>query len=195
MRALREIRLLGAMLVVLGAGLFLACVPPPDRGADKDGPRDAAAEGSDGSPAGSGPGGERVATAPANGWGDGDIAWRPLDDGLSEAAKTGMPVMLVVHTSWCHRCKSLKPRFAESELEELSDRFVMINVDQDEHPEVEQYGPDGNYIPRVVFLDSEGQVDATLKNPIRNRTHYFYMPQDDLIGTMRQALDRHGKKT
>lgn len=135
---------------------------------------------------------KRVATAPAHGYGDA-IAWRGLTEGFKEAAESGRPIMLVVHASWCSRCKALQPSFFDAALEQLSERFVMINVDQDREPEVLAYGPDGQYIPRVVFLDPSGKLDPELKNPKRSRYHYFYMPQDDLVGAMQRALDRHGK--
>ncbi len=137
---------------------------------------------------------KRVASAPANGWGD-DIAWRGLQEGLEEAKSKGMPVMLVVHTSWCTKCKSLKKAFAQdADIAELSERFVMVNVDQDEMPQVEIYGPDGTYIPRVVILSPDGKVDTKLINPRSPRYKYFYAgPDNNVAATMRQALERYGK--
>lgn len=138
---------------------------------------------------------KRVATAPANGWGE-EIAWRGFSEGLAEAKKERMPVMLVVHTSWCSKCKSLKrSTFQDTALHELSEEFVMVNVDQDAEPDAVDYAPDGTYIPRVLFLDPDGQVDTELKNPRPSRFKYFYLPQDDLVGTMRKALERHGEQS
>jgi protein-disulfide reductase (glutathione) len=158
------------------------CIEPPDR--------------SDGADSGSqttGP--KRTATIPAAGWND-DIAWRALDEGLREAKQSGMPLMLVVHTDWCGNCQKLKPTFASQRLAQLSEQFVMVHVDQDAHPEVTLYGPDGEYIPRVMFLDPDGNIDAQLQNPNRrDRFRYFYTPQDDLVASMREALDRHGSKS
>ena len=134
----------------------------------------------------------RTATAPANGFGD-NIAWRGLTEGFSEAATLGRPIMLVVHASWCSQCKALRPAFADPALVSLSDRFVMINVDQDEEPTSQQYGPDGRYVPRVLFFDSAGALDQELLNASRRRYKYYYSPHDDLVGAMRQALERHAK--
>lgn len=134
-----------------------------------------------------------VATAPANGFGD-KIAWRGLDEGLREAAAEGRPILLVVHAAWCPRCKELKPSFFDPTLAALSDNFVMINVDQDAEPASLKFAPDGTYIPRVVFLDPQGQVDRELLNAGRKRFKYFYTRHDDLVGNMRRALERHGKK-
>lgn len=133
-----------------------------------------------------------AATAPANGFGD-KIAWRGLAEGFAEAAAQGKPIMLVVHASWCPRCKALQPTFFDSALVEVSDRFVMINVDQDREPEVLRHGPDGQYIPRVLFFEPGGAIDPSILNPTRTRFRYFYNPPDDLVGAMRRALDRHAK--
>ena len=102
--------------------------------------------------------------------------------------------MLVVHASWCPKCKELKPAFGDRELVELSDRFIMVNVDQDAVPKSLEFAPDGSYVPRVLFVDPvSGQTDVELRNDRRTRTVYYYGPSDDLVGTMRKALSRHGQ--
>lgn len=132
----------------------------------------------------------RQATAPANGYGD-QIAWRGLDEGLAEAAKLGRPLMLVVHAGWCPRCRELKQRFFDPTIAQASERLVMVNLDQDQSPEALRHGPDGQYIPRVLFFDPQGRLDPALQNPGRDKFKYFYTPQDDLVAIMQQALDRH----
>ncbi len=137
----------------------------------------------------------RVATAPSHGFNDA-IAWRHLEEGLAEAKSEGRPLMLVVHASWCERCKELKPAFSSARLSKLSERFVMVNADQDEIPAVLSYAPDGKYIPRVVFIDpTTGSADEELQNPRRERYHYYYGPQDDLPTMMEKALKRHEKRS
>jgi protein-disulfide reductase (glutathione) len=175
----------GALTLTLGA-----CVDPPQRHDKSDEARGASAD-----PAPS-DADKRVATIPADGWND-RIAWRGLDEGLREAKQSGRPLMMVVHTSWCGNCQKLKRTFnSDPNLERLSEGFVMVHVDQDAHPEATLYGPDGQYIPRVMFLDEHGNVDQRLQNPNRpSRYRYFYTPQEDLVATMRQALDQHGNKT
>ena len=142
-------------------------------------------------PAGAGTPQKRVATAPSNGFGN-DIAWRSLDDGLAEAQRDGRPMMLLVHASWCPKCKALKPAFSDTEIVRLSERFVMVNADQDRVPKSETFAPDGTYIPRVVFVDpTTGKVDDSLRNPARNRQLYYFSRREDLVGVMRKALQRH----
>ncbi len=134
----------------------------------------------------------RKATAPAHGFND-DIAWRGLDEGLREASELQRPLMLLVHTSWCGRCRELKVAFADEELEKASAQFVMVNVDQDEVPRSLQFAPDGAYVPRVLIVDPKtGQVDPDLRNDRRSQTVYYYTPHDDLVGTMKKALSRYG---
>ena len=136
-----------------------------------------------------------TATAPSHGFGDA-IAWRNLDEGLAEAKAQGRPLMLVVHASWCSRCQELKPAFSDAHLAELSQRFVMVNADQDQTPAVLSYAPDGSYLPRVLFIDpATGSADESLRNPQRSRYHYYYGPQDDLPAIMERALERYGERS
>lgn len=131
-----------------------------------------------------------VATAPAHGYGD-KIAWRGLDEGFKEAAALGRPLMLVVHAAWCPRCKELRTRFFDPAVAESSGQFVMVNLDQDQAPEALRHGPDGQYIPRILFFDAQGHLDADLSNPGRSKYKYFYSQQDDIAAAMSRALDRH----
>ncbi len=187
---------MAAALALALVASALACNPPQLAGEDT---KAAPASAGDAAPA---QGADRdrpvrTATIPADGWND-DIAWRGLEEGLREAGETQRPVMLVVHTSWCPKCRALKGVFNldEGEIERLSQDFIMVHADQDVSPQVTLYAPDGNYIPRIMFLDPNGKLDEDLKNPIRAaKFRYFYTPQEDLVGTMREALDRYGNKT
>ena len=185
-------------MLALGGALtlaqLLACEPPRRADGRTANARPGEAAGEAAGDAATGP--KRSATIPAEGWND-SIAWRGLDEGLAEARQSGMPVMMVVHTDWCGNCQNLKGTFnGDPNLVRLSEEFVMVHIDQDEHPEANLYGPDGQYIPRVMFLDDDGNVDQRLQNPNRpSKYRYFYTPQEDLAATMRQALDRHGNKS
>lgn len=179
----RPARTIGLSLALVST---LACIEPPQR----NGANDTEAKQTPTAPAN-----KRQATIPAAGWND-QIAWRGLDEGLREAKLANMPVMLVVHTEWCGNCQKLKSTFKDTQLASLSEQFVMVHVDQDAQPEATLYGPDGQYIPRVMFLDPNGNIDQQLQNPNRpDRFRYFYTPQEDLVATMREALDRHGNKS
>ncbi len=105
----------------------------------------------------------------------GPIAWTTYDDGLAEAKKTGKPTMLLVYADWCPKCRALGGPFAsDTELHELSKKFVMIKQNQEERPGwLSRYGKFGGYVPRIFFLDAAGDIreDITAPHP---KYPYFY---------------------
>ncbi|KAL5016576.1 hypothetical protein ScPMuIL_006165 [Solemya velum] len=115
----------------------------------------------------------------SRGWGD-DIEWITLEDGLVKAKDEQKPLMLLIHKSWCGACKALKPKFeAAKEITTLSSEFVMVNVQDEEEPKDSQYSPDGGYIPRVLFLDYNGNVRTEFYNEKGNEKYKFYYPVPD----------------
>lgn len=113
---------------------------------------------------------------------------------MAEAKASDKPVMMVIHTSWCGNCKALKPRFKQAQVTELSEQFVMVNVDQDKVQAAQRHAPDGTYIPRILFFDPSGEFDKEIKSGSNPQFSYFYSPIDDLSVPMKKALARHGKK-
>lgn len=111
------------------------------------------------------------------GFGD-HIDWVGLDDAYGIAKDTNKPIMLIIHKTWCGACKALKPKFAESkEIDSLSKHFVMVNVEDDEEPNDSKFAPDGGYIPRILFLDSNGEVNQGITNAKGNPKYKFYYPE------------------
>ncbi|MFM2152061.1 MAG: hypothetical protein RL199_496 [Pseudomonadota bacterium] len=117
------------------------------------------------------------------------IAWRPYAAGLAEAKKTGRPVCLVVSTEWCPHCRNYARVFHDPAVVKASRGFVMIHVDKDAEPAASAaYAPDGEYIPRTMFLDAQGRLSADLHAP-RPRYLYFYDESDPrpLLASMNAA--------
>jgi len=133
--------------------------------------------------------------AVGNGFGE-NIEWWSLEDGLSQSKNLGKPLMLIIHKSWCGACKALKPKFAASQdIQELSKEFVMVNVMDDEEPTDEKYVPDGGYIPRILFLNSDGDVQPHLINSGGNPKYKYYYPDPNgVLVSMKKALKALGSK-
>eukprot|EP00035_Acanthoeca_spectabilis_P039025 m.58373 g.58373 ORF g.58373 m.58373 type:complete len:155 (+) comp9407_c0_seq1:1303-1767(+) len=129
----------------------------------------------------------------SHGWGEG-IDWVKFDDAAGIASSTGKPIMLIIHKTWCGACKALKPKFAAStEIQELSSKFVMVNVEDDEEPKGEMYTPDGGYIPRILYLNSGGVVDPELKNANGNPKYgYYYSDETSVAEGMKAAAEKLG---
>lgn len=121
------------------------------------------------------------------------INWMTMEKGLEEAKKSETPIMLIIHKSWCGACKALKPVIAESkQIAELSKKFVMINVEDDEEPKDDQFVVDGKYFPRVFFLNHKGEVQKDLHNNDLEfiKYKYFYNDDEELIHTMKTAAKK-----
>ncbi|MEE6466417.1 hypothetical protein FKM82_006945 [Ascaphus truei] len=125
----------------------------------------------------------------SRGWGD-DITWvQTYEEGLYKAKQSNNPLMVIHHLEDCQYCEALKKVFAESaEAQELAqENFIMLNL---MHETTDKHlAPDGQYVPRIMFVDPSLTVRADITGRYSNRL-YTYEPQDLplLIENMKKAL-------
>ena len=137
----------------------------------------------------------RPKPAPAKKGGDWNlegIDWQGFDQGLKLAAAQHKPICLIFSTEWCPHCRRYSGVFHDAQVVEMSKNFVMIHLDKDKNRELsKRFSPDGEYIPRTYFLNSQGQLDEGL-HVNRPKYKYFYdekNPQSLLAG-MQAALKK-----
>jgi len=130
-----------------------------------------------------------ITAANSNGWGEG-ISWHSLAEAKQQAKAHNKPIMVIMHQEWCGACKRLKPLFAESsEILDLSKHFLMVNAQDKEAPhDNTAFKLDGEYVPKIVFLDSEGNL-SDIQNADGNPKYmYFYPTVSHIINSMKRAL-------
>lgn len=113
---------------------------------------------------------EAAATEPpmADLWNGAEIAWRPVGPGIREATRTGKPLIMLFHASWCTSCKRYRQVWKDPGVVAQSKNFVMVLVDVDADPGANgAFSPDGTYVPRTIFYTPEGDVmkDVHGKDP------------------------------
>merc|ERR1719420_2478700 len=130
-----------------------------------------------------------AAQAASRGFND-NIAWtNSLADAKKQAAAEDKPLFVLIHKSWCGACKRLKGVFDGSDaIAEKSAAFVMVNLEDDEEPEDAAFKPDGGYIPRILFMDSQGEVHAEIEAPNGNPKYkYYYSNEQQVLDAMDAA--------
>lgn len=118
-----------------------------------------------------------------------EINWLDPRSGIYEASKTGRPVIMVFHASWCSACKRYRDVFKDAGIVAAAKDFVMILVDADREKEINgAFAPDGTYVPRTLFIDPEGNVSDKLvgKDPQYPHTIDIEKP-DELLALMNKA--------
>ncbi|KAM4705632.1 anterior gradient protein 3 [Rhinophrynus dorsalis] len=125
----------------------------------------------------------------SRGWGD-EITWvQTYEEGLYNAKKSNKPLIVIHHLEDCQYCQALKKAFTESkEAQELAqESFIMLNLMHETTDK--NLAPDGQYVPRIMFVDPSLTVRADITGRYSNRL-YTYEPQDMplLIQNMKKAL-------
>ena len=125
-------------------------------------------------------------------WNDDGIKWQSYEDGLKAAKADKKPVCLIFYTTWCPHCANYSGVFHDPKVVEEAKKFVMIRLDKDKNNDLSaKYGPDGQYIPRTLFLSSAGELDPEIHAP-RDQYKYFYDEKDpaSVLGGMDAALKK-----
>ena len=122
-------------------------------------------------------------------WNGAEINWRDARSGIYESAKTGRPVLMVFHATWCTVCKRFRQVFKDPAIVEASRDFVMILVDADKEKEINgAFQPDGSYVPRTLFIDSQGNVSDKLVGSDPQYPHSVDVDKpDELLALMKKA--------
>lgn len=107
-------------------------------------------------------------------WNTTGIAWKTPTEGLAEAKASNKPVCLILYTDWCPHCTNYSQVFHDAAVVEQSKAFVMIHVNKDQDPALSgKYAPDGDYIPRTMFLKPDGTLMPEVTEQ-RDQFKYFY---------------------
>uniref|UniRef100_A0A8C9A288 Anterior gradient 3, protein disulphide isomerase family member n=1 Tax=Prolemur simus TaxID=1328070 RepID=A0A8C9A288_PROSS len=87
------------------------------------------------------------------------------------------PLMVIHHLENCQYCQALKKVFAQNEeIQEMAqNNFIMLNLMHETTDK--NLSPDGQYVPRIMFVDPSLTVRADITGRYSNRL-YTYEPQD-----------------
>ncbi|XP_058037991.1 anterior gradient protein 2 homolog [Ahaetulla prasina] len=124
----------------------------------------------------------------SRGWGDNQIWTQTYEEALFKSKTSNKPIMIIHHLEECPHSQALKKAFAEhKEIQKIAANFVLLNLvyeTTDKH-----LAPDGQYVPRILFVDPMLTIRADITGRYSNRL-YAYEPQDIplLYSNMQKAL-------
>ena len=120
-----------------------------------------------------------------------EINWRDPKAGIYEASKTGKPVIMVFHATWCSACKRYRAVFKDAGIVASAKDFVMILVDADQEKQINgAFAPDGTYVPRTLFIDPDGNISNTLVGKDAQYPHTIDIERpDELLALMKKAKE------
>ena len=131
-----------------------------------------------------------VAEAIPAGFNDKGIQWLKLDEGLERAASEGKPVLVVVHATWCPRCREYSEQFFDERVEVHAEDVVFVLIDQDkEEASANRFVADGPYIPRTFVLRSDGEFVPEINSQRDDYQYYLHtLAPDDLLRVLSAAV-------
>ncbi|XP_031605969.1 anterior gradient protein 2 homolog [Oreochromis aureus] len=132
--------------------------------------------------------GKRVPQTLSRGWGDQLIWAQTYEEGLYWSRSKNKPLLVIFHLEDCPHSQALKKVFSEdNEVQKILDEdFIVLNLvyeTTDKH-----LSPDGQYVPRLLFVDPSMTVRADITGRYANRM-YAYEPSDIklLVSNMQKA--------
>ncbi|NWV04034.1 AGR2 protein, partial [Ptilonorhynchus violaceus] len=102
--------------------------------------------------------------------------------------KSQKPLMIIHHLEDCPHSQALKKVFAEhKDIQKLAEKFILLNLVYETTDK--NLAPDGQYVPRILFIDPSLTVRADITGRYSNRL-YAYEPSDIslLYSNMQKAL-------
>ncbi|XP_059827339.1 anterior gradient protein 3-like [Hypanus sabinus] len=117
----------------------------------------------------------------SRGWAD-DVNWvQTYKEGLYKARKSNRPLMVIHHLEDCQFSQKLKKAFAENkEVQKMAkEDFVMLNLVFE--TEDANLWPDGQYVPRILFIDPSLTVRADLRGRYDNRRYTYEEGDIDIL--------------
>ncbi|XP_029499626.1 anterior gradient protein 3-like [Oncorhynchus nerka] len=113
----------------------------------------------------------------SRGWGD-YIAWvKTYEEALMTMKESKKPLMVIHHMEDCPHSQALKKAFAvDKTVQKMAQKdFVMLNLMHETTDT--NLAADGNYVPRIMFVDPSMTVRLDLVGKYSNRL-YTYKPSD-----------------
>jgi hypothetical protein len=134
-------------------------------------------------------------------WGD-NYAWNDCslgrDDLVRKSKEMNKPVMWILFwQTGCDACYHLQGSLKNhNEVQRLSQNFLLVNCKGDEIPDDADFYLDGEYSPKIVFTDVQGQVRPEYFNKRgKPEFKYYYVDGPQLEPSMREAaVGMLGKK-
>ncbi|XP_041810877.1 anterior gradient protein 2 homolog [Chelmon rostratus] len=121
--------------------------------------------------------GKRIPQTLSRGWGDQLIWAQTYEEALYWSRSRNKPLMVIFHLEDCPHSQALKKAFSDdNEIQKMLDEdFIVLNLvyeTTDKH-----LSPDGQYVPRIIFVDPSMTVRADINGRYSNRM-YAYEPSD-----------------
>ena len=117
--------------------------------------------------------------------------WMSIYDTEPQALKDRMPTMFLIHRTTCPSCKALlKSISRDTEFKTKTAGFLLADIEDDvDEKKADSYDVDGGYVPRVYFLDPEGEVIESIWNIGTNyiTSKYYYYDMVSIYRGMEKA--------